>query len=235
VIDIHGESAQATAEEIRKLSRKALPLTLDVTDISQIHPTVERVVQEFGAIHIWVNNAGVMQTKAMLKISEKDWDKILGVNAKGTFFCTQAAGRQMVKQRNGLIVNITSGQRARPMATHYAASKMGVDIITKSAALAFAPYNVRVNAIDPGLVDTPMFKEMDDDRVRLFGLQPGEATKRWVASIPLGRMTSVEEIGGLIAFLASADAVSITGQIISVTGGVDLPTLEKAVQVSKGA
>lgn len=122
------------------------------------------------------------------------------------------------------------------MAAHYAASKMAIDSITKSAALALAPYNVRVNAIDPGLVlDTPMLKAMDEERVRQFGFPPGEATKRWVASIPLGRMAKLGEIGGLVAFLASEDGAFITGQIICVAGGADLATAEKALQASGGS
>jgi NAD(P)-dependent dehydrogenase (short-subunit alcohol dehydrogenase family) len=139
VVDINGESANATAEEIPKLGRRALSLTLAISDVPRIQPAVERVAQEFDALDVWVNNAGIVQTKAMLDLVEQDWDRILDVNAKGTFFCTQAAGRQMARQGGGLIVNITSGQRARPMTTHYAASKMAVDSITKSAALGLAP------------------------------------------------------------------------------------------------
>ena len=236
VLDIEGETAKATAEDIRKQGGKALPLTVDVSKVAEIQPALDRVVDELGALDVWVNNVGVLQTKAMLELSEEDWDQVVDTNAKGTFFCMQAAGRWMAKQGKGVIVNITSGQRARPMATHYAASKMAVDSMTKCAALALAPHNVRVNAIDPGLVlDTPMLRKMDDDRARTLGLQPGEATKKWIESIPLGRMGTLDEIASLVVFLASKDGAFITGQIIAVTGGSDLATAEKALKAGAKA
>ena len=199
VLDIDGEYAKATAEDIRKRGGKSFPLTMDVSKVAEIQPALDRVVKELGALDVWVNNVGVLQTKAMLELSEEDWDQVVGTNAKGTFFCLQAAARWMEKQGEGVIINITSGQRARPMATHYASSKMAVDSMTKCAALAMAPYNVRVNAIDPGLVlDTPMLRKMDDDRARTLGLKPGEATQKWIESIPLGRMGTLDEIAALV-------------------------------------
>jgi NAD(P)-dependent dehydrogenase (short-subunit alcohol dehydrogenase family) len=236
VLDIDGESAKATAEDIRKQGGKAFGLTMDVSKVSEIQPALDRVVEEFGALDLWVNNVGVLQTKAMLELTEEDWDRVVGTNAKGTFFCMQAAARWMAKQGKGVIVNITSGQRARPMATHYASSKMAVDSMTKCAALALAPHKVRVNAIDPGLVlDTPMLRKMDDDRARTLGLKPGEATQKWIESIPLGRMGTLDEIAALVVFLACKDAAFITGQIIAVTGGSDLATAEKALKAGAKA
>ena len=233
VADKNMETATAVCEEIGKLGRKALAVKVDTSVCSEITPMVERMIQEFGGVDIWVNNAGIMQTKALLEVTEEDWDSIIDVNAKGTFFCTQAIAKHMVKRGCGLIVNITSGQRARPMAGPYAASKMAVDITTMTAALALAPHKIRVNAIDPGIVITPMWERMDDDRVRLFGLPPGEATKRWVAQVPMGIITTPEQVGGVIAFLASDDAANITGQIIRMTGGTDLATFEKSQGTDK--
>ncbi len=236
VLDIDVESAEITAGEIKKLGVKSLPLTVDVSKVAEIQPALDLVVEKLGPVDLWVNNVGVLQTKPMLELTEEDWDRVVGTNAKGTFFCMQAAARWMAKQNRGVIVNITSGQRARPMATHYAASKMAVDGMTKCAALALAPHNVRVNAIDPGLVlDTPMLKKMDDDRARSQGLKPGEATKKWIESIPMGRMGTLDEIAGLVVFLASEDAAFITGQIIAVTGGSDLATAEKALKTNAKA
>ncbi len=233
IADRNLETATAVGEEIRKLGRKAVAVKVDTSVCSEIPSMVERMIQEFGQVDIWVNNAGIMQTKALLEITEEDWDRMIDVNAKGTFFCTQAIAKHMVKRGSGLIVNITSGQRARPMAGHYAASKMAVDIGTMTAALTLAPYKVRVNAIDPGIVITPMWNQMDEDRVRLFGVPPGEATKRWVAQVPTGKITIPEEVGGVIAFLASDDAANITGQIIRLTGGTDLATFEKSQEKDK--
>jgi NAD(P)-dependent dehydrogenase (short-subunit alcohol dehydrogenase family) len=233
VADRNIESADTVCGEIRKFGRKALSVRVDISVCSEIPPMVERMIQEFGRVNIWVNNAGIMQTKALLEVTEEDWDSVMDVNAKGTFFCTQAIAKHMVKRGSGLIVNITSGQRARPMAGPYAASKMAVDITTMTAALALAPHKIRVNAIDPGIVLTPMWKQMDDDRVRLFGMPPGEATKRWVAQVPMGIISTPEQVGGVIAFLASDDAANITGQIYRLTGGTDLATFEKSQETEK--
>jgi meso-butanediol dehydrogenase/(S,S)-butanediol dehydrogenase/diacetyl reductase len=227
-IDKNSETAKAVCKEIEALGRKALPLTADVSVCDEIFSALENIVRHFGRVDILVYNARVVQTKAMLDITEEDWDRVMSINAKGTFFCTQAIAKQMTKQSSGLIINITSGQRARPMAAHYAASKMAVDIITMTAALALAPHKIRVNAIDPNIVRTPMWKQLDDERVRLFGLPPGEAARRWEEGVPLGAIATPEQIGGVVIFLASNDASSITGQIIRMTGGSDLATFEKA-------
>jgi len=228
VLDKNIEAAETVSKEVERLGRRALAIQLDVSRCALILPAVERVIQEFGKVDIWVNNAGIVQTKSMLDITEDDWDNILDTNAKGTFFCTQAIARHMIQRRSGLIVNLTSGQRARPMAAPYAASKMAVDNITMTAALALAPYEVRVNAIDPNIVRTAMWKQLDDERVKLFGLHPGEATRRWESQVPLGKLTSPEQIGGIVAFLASDDAAIITGQIVRSAGASDLATFEKA-------
>src|ERR1039458_3183161 len=119
VADKNMETATAVCGEIGKLGRKALAVKVDTSVCSEITPMVERMIQEFGGVDIWVNNAGIMQTKTLLEVTEEDWDSIIDVNAKGTFFCTQAIAKHMVKRGCGLIVNITSGQRARPMAGPY--------------------------------------------------------------------------------------------------------------------
>jgi len=233
VVDKNFKTATAVCEEIKKLGRKALPISVDISLCSQIPLMVESVVQEFGGVDIWVNNAAIIYTTAMLEVTEDEWDSVMDVNAKGTFFCTQAIAKHMIKRGSGLIVNMTSGQRARPMAATYAASKVALDIITQTAALALAPHKIRVNAIDPCIVRTPMWKQLDVDRVRLFGLPPGEASRRWESQIPIGIITTPDQVGGVIAFLASDDAANVTGQIIRLTGGTDMATFERAQETEK--
>jgi NAD(P)-dependent dehydrogenase (short-subunit alcohol dehydrogenase family) len=233
VVDKNLQTAAAVAEEIKRLGRRALLISADISLCSQIPLLVERVIQEFGGVDIWVNNAAIVYTTGMLEVTEDEWDSVMAVNAKGTFFCTQAIAKHMVQRGSGLIVNLTSGQRARPMAATYAASKMALDNITQTAALALAPHKVRVNAIDPGMVRTPMWEQLDSDRVRLFGLPPGEARRRWESQIPIGRITTVEQVGGVVAFLASDDAANVTGQIIRLTGGTDLATFERAHEAAR--
>jgi NAD(P)-dependent dehydrogenase (short-subunit alcohol dehydrogenase family) len=226
-VDVSADLNAAAAKEITQIGRRAIAITADVSKPEDIKRAVAKMMAEFGQIDLLVNCAGIVTSHPFLDLTEKQWDDTLDTNAKGTFFINQIVAKEMIPRRSGSIINITSGVRARPMATHYAASKVAVDIITKSAALALAPYNIRVNAIDPGMVDTPMWREMDAERVRLFGLAPGEATRRWVAAVPLGRMSTPEEVAKVVVFLASDDAAYFTGTILSSNGGLDLATLEK--------
>ena len=128
------------------------------------------------------------------------------------------------QQSNGKIVNMSSisGRRGRPLSTHYAASKAAVISITQSAALALAPYNITVNAVCPGVVPTAMWKQIDEDRGKLFGTQPGEAIAAFINTIPLKRASTAEDIGGAVAFLCSTDADCITGQALNVDGGYEM-------------
>ena len=139
----------------------------------------------------------------------------------------QKAGAQAVQgpvRNNGKIVNLSSisGRRGRPLSTHYAASKASVINITQSAALALAPYNINVNAVCPGVVPTAMWKQIDEDRGKLFGTQPGEAMAAFINIIPLKRASTAEDVAGAIAFFCSADADYITGQALNVDGGYEM-------------
>ncbi|HZQ10660.1 MAG TPA: SDR family oxidoreductase, partial [Anaerolineae bacterium] len=161
IAEFNPETAETAAQEIRSLGRRALAYPIDLSDVSQIHGLVERVVAEFGRIDILVNNAGRVQTKFMLDLEPEDWDRIVDTNQRGMFFCLREVARQMISQipdeiRNadraprsfGKIVNFSSvaGRSGRPYSTHYAAAKAAVISITKSAALALAKYNINVNA-----------------------------------------------------------------------------------------
>jgi NAD(P)-dependent dehydrogenase (short-subunit alcohol dehydrogenase family) len=233
--DISADVNAVAAQEISALGRRGIAVTVDVSRPEDIRRAVAKVVAEFGQIDILVNCAGIVTSHHFLDLTEEQWDSTLDTNAKGTFFINQIVAKEMIPHRSGSIINITSGVRARPMATHYAASKVAVDIITKSAALTLAPHNIRVNAIDPGMVDTPMWREMDAERVRLFGLAPGEATRRWIAAVPLGRMSTPDEVAKVVVFLASDDASYVTGAILSANGGLDLATLEKTQDSSSSS
>jgi D-sorbitol dehydrogenase (acceptor) len=226
-VDVGADLNAAAVKEIIQMGRRAIAITADISRPDDIQRAVAATVAEFGQIDVLVNCAGIVTSHHFLDLTEKQWDDTLDTNAKGTFFINQMVAKEMIPRRSGSIINITSGVRARPMATHYAASKVAVDIVTKSAALTLAPHNIRVNAIDPGMVNTPMWRDMDAERVRLFGLAPGEATKRWVAAVPLGRMSTPEEVAKVVIFLASDESSYVTGSILSSNGGLDLATLEK--------
>jgi meso-butanediol dehydrogenase / (S,S)-butanediol dehydrogenase / diacetyl reductase len=238
IAEYNPETAEATCAEIRALGRSAIPVQVDLSNVGQIQPMIDRTVQEFGRIDILVNNAGRMQTKPMLDLTQEDWDRVVDTNQRGLFFCLQAAARQMIAQipeeirsadraphSFGKIVNFSSvaSRSGRPYATHYAAAKAAVNSITKSAALALAKYNINVNAVAPGVVPTPMWEQIDQERGMIFGAKPGESIRNVIEqTIPLKRASSVDDLAGVVVFLCSLDADYITGQCLNVDGGIEM-------------
>ena len=235
--DINEENGSGTVEEIRSAGAVAKAVTINLADVEAVYGMAEKIAGEFGHIDILVNNAGVAQTKLFLEITEEDWDRIIDVNQKGTFFCTQAVGKQMInrvpddvkeagcsKKSYGKIVNVSSisGRRGRDVQPHYAASKAAIISLTQSAALAFAPYNINVNAIAPSVVPTPMWENVDRDRSLLTGSPPGTATKSFIERIPLKRPGTVEDMANAIFFLCSPESDYITGQTVNVDGGYEM-------------
>ena len=210
--DVNQQGAEATAQEIAALGRQTLVLNTDVCKVSDIEAMVQAVIQRFGRIDILVNNAGIIVRQPMLEITEETWDRILAINLKGVFFCTQAVARVMIRQGKGKIINIASiaGVRAEPRRAHYNTSKAGVIMLTKSAAVELAPFHVNVNAIGPGLIETPMTRDLIAD--------VGQA-KYWQENIPWGRIGKPEDLVGAAIFLASDEAEYITGITIFVDGG----------------
>ncbi|MBM3265234.1 MAG: SDR family oxidoreductase [candidate division Zixibacteria bacterium] len=225
VVDIHAQSAEETASAIRALGRRSVVLTVDLSRVEQIRVMIDQVVEAFGRVDILVNNAGRVEIKPFLDVTEAEWDQTLDLNLKGTYFCLQAAARQMVKQGGGgRIVNMSSvsGRGGRADSSAYAASKMGIISVTRSAALALAQHGIRVNAVCPGIVPTPMWDKIDEDRARLFGYQAGTARAQLVEKVPLKRVAEAEEIAAAVAFLASDDSSFVTGQALNVDGGLEM-------------
>ncbi len=219
--DLNLEAAQATAEEVRAAGRKAQAIRVDVSKVDDIRAMVDAAVNEFGHIDILVPSAGIVQMKALLDVTEADWDRVLTINLKGAFFTLQTVAKQMVKQGNGSIVNIASisAQGPRPMQTAYAASKAGVVSMTWAAAAALAPYGIRVNAIAPGIVHTPMWDDIDQQMAKETGRPLGEYRESRANQIPLGRLQHAEDVANAVAFLVSSNANEITGQTLNVDGG----------------
>jgi len=209
VCDINLDSARETAESVRKNGKEAFPFRLDVSRPVEIYDVVAQVRIRFGKIDILVNNAGICPRIPIDAIKEDDFDRIVGVNLKGTFFMSQALASIMKEQRSGSIINISSiGARTGGVAASsvYAATKAGIIALTKSYARLLAPY-ATANAIAPGVVDTDMMKI------------PEEQVNSIVAQIPLGRMALAEEIASLVLFLASPAASYFTGATLDVNGG----------------
>jgi len=215
VADISLEDCQKVVDEIKKAKGEAMAVKCDVTKKEDIDNMVKAAVGKWGKVDILVNNAGICQFKPFLELTEEEWDRTLDINLKGYFLCAQAAAKEMVKQKSGAIVNIASiamGQMGKGMAglAHYSASKGGIAALTKTLALELAPYNIRVNAIAPGAIDTPMSASIKMDQKAL------EAT---LAMIPLHRMGKAEEVSNLVLFLASGASSYITGSTVIIDGG----------------
>ena len=196
--------------EIAADGGKAHGYDLDVTATASIRPTFDRIVSELGSLDVLVNNAGVRANAPALDITEKDWDFVLGVNLKGTFFCAQAAAAHMIDRGYGRIVNIASQLvvASAPARAPYVASKGGVVALTQSLALEWAASGVTVNAVGPGPTTTPMTAGTDPD-----------ADARLLRRSPLGRRLEPSEVAGAVVFLASDAAAAVNGHHLVVDGG----------------
>ena len=222
VADIDFSGAQRTAKAIQDSGGKAFPVELDVTRSGSIRAMVEAVVASAGRIDVLVNNAGVVEVQPLLEIDESIWERVFSVNVKGLFFTLQAVARRMIDQgTGGKIINLASeaGQRADEMVIAYSATKAAVISITKTTSLALIRHRINVNAISPGVVDTPMWIEVD----RLFGkwrgVAPGVTRRGTEEQVPFGRFGKPEDLTGIAVFLATSDSDYMLGQTVNVDGG----------------
>lgn len=194
----------------------------DITRLDAIDSLLERAMSQFGPVDVLFNNAAVFDMAPLLESDEAMYDKLFDVNVKGMFFAMQKVLAQMVKLgRTGAVVNMASqaGRRGEALVSHYCATKAAVISYTQSAALAMAPHGIRVNAIAPGVIDTPMWANVDALFARYEGLELGQKKVAVGKAVPLGRMGVPEEIGGAAIFLASDEARYITAQTLNVDGG----------------
>ncbi len=209
--DINLQKATQTQTEIEALGRQALALELDVTNYEKVNEALNKILDKFKKVDILVNNAGITKDNLMLRMGDADWDAVLNVNLKGTFNCTKAVSRVMMKQRYGKIVNIASiiGIIGNPGQANYSASKAGIIALTKTTAKEFASRNININAVAPGFIQTEMTAKL-----------PEELKAKMLSAIPLGKFGSPLDVANACAFLASEDASYITGQTIIVDGGM---------------
>ena len=215
VSDISQEDCQKVVDEIRAKGGEAQAVKCDISKKDEVENMIKQAVDKWGKIDILVNNAGIVEFKPFVDITEADWDKTLNINLKGYFLCTQAAAKEMIKQRSGVIVNIASIAMGQigigfPGIVHYCASKGGIVAMTQALAGELAPYNIRINTIAPGAIDTPMAASTKDNEKVLEGT---------VARIPLHRMGKPEEISSAALFLASEASSYMTGATVVVDGG----------------
>ncbi len=206
----------------KDLGDKAFPVPLDVTDQASIEVMVATVVGWTGGIDILVNNAAVFDLAPVVDVTEKSWDLLFSVNVKGLFFTLQAVARRMIAQgRGGKIINMASqaGRRGEALVSTYCATKAAVISLTQSAGLDLIKHRINVNAIAPGVVDTPMWREVDALFARFEGRPIGEKKRLAGAAVPYGRMGRPEDHAGAAVFLASGDADYVVAQTLNVDGG----------------
>ncbi len=204
-------AAEATAAEVVALGGEALLLPGDVADAATVPAIFDALLARWGRIDVLVNNAGVVHDTLLLRMSDDDWDRVIATNLRSAFLCTRAALRPMLRQRSGRIVNVSSiaGIRGNAGQANYAASKAALIGFTKSVARELASRGITVNAVAPGLIETDITTQM-----------PEKARDALIEQIPVGRMGAPEEVAAVVAFLASAQAGYITGQVLVVDGGL---------------
>ncbi len=205
------EAASTTAEAIQAAGANAVYQQVDVASEAAVSEYLNAIIKEAGRIDVLVNNAGVTRDGLLVRMKAADWDTVMDVNLKGTFNCMKAAAKAMMKQRYGRIINISSvvGVSGNPGQANYVAAKAGIIGLTKAVARELASRNITVNAVAPGYIATDMTGDLSD-----------KAKAAMIGQIPLGRIGTPEDIGGVVAFLASAAADYITGQTIHVSGGM---------------
>ena len=207
--DIELASAEETANLVKQIGRRSIPIRADVAESDAVESMVDRVVQELGGLHILVNNAGIPpQVVPTTEQSLEYWDKVIKVILRGTYLCSRYAGRWMIEHRTGKIINIASiaGKEGFPMRTEYGPAKAGVINMTKALAIEWAKYNINVNCIAPGFVMPLMTK----GKLRIEVLEE---------KIPLGRLAKPDDIAKAALFLVSDDASYVTGAVLYVDGG----------------
>lgn len=217
ICDMSAEAAAAAATSISdKYKVKAVPLACDVSDEAQVESMVQEALAQCGGVDILVNNAGVTRDNLLFKMSVDDWDAVMGVHLRGTFLCTRAVQKHMVEKQSGKIVNLSStsalGNRGQ---ANYSTAKAGLQAFTRTAAIELGRYNINVNAVAPGFVDTEMTRQTAARR----GIDPEEYKAMRAKNIPLGRVGVPRDIANVIAFLCSEEASFVSGQIIYVKGG----------------
>jgi 3-oxoacyl-[acyl-carrier protein] reductase len=212
-VNFSGSEAKANevVDEIKKLGKDAFAIKCDVSNSEEVTTMVKETIDRFGKLDILVNNAGITRDNLLMRMKEDEWDDVININLKGVFLCTKAVSRQMMKQRNGRIINIASivGAMGNAGQANYVAAKAGIIGLTKTTAKELASRNITVNAIAPGFITTDMTDQLPED-----------VKAEMMKQIPLARLGEPKDIAKMTAFLASDDSSYVTGQTLHINGGM---------------
>lgn len=214
-VAVNYSGSQAKAEEVVDLIRQnggeAFSVQADVSDAESVQAMVAQTMEHFGSVDILVNNAGITRDNLLMRMKEDEWDDVMNTNLKGVFLCTKAVTRQMMKQRSGKIVNISSivGVAGNPGQANYVAAKAGVIGLTKTSAKELASRNIHVNAVAPGFITTEMTDELPED-----------VKGQMLSQIPLGKLGNPEDVAKAVLFLSTSDSDYMTGQTLHIDGGM---------------
>lgn len=211
VLHATSEAVLETLKEFETMGIKAVASIGDIRNAEDVKALFSKAVEAFGGVDILINNAGVTKDKPMAMMSEDDWDTVLDTNLKGSFLCSKAAAKLMIKRKYGRIINISSvvGAYGNAGQANYSASKGGLIALTKTTAKEFAPRGITCNAVTPGFIESQMTE-----------ILPEELKQKYLEKIALGRFGTPEEVANVVAFLASEEAGYITGQVIDIDGGL---------------
>ena len=211
VVNDINEACQEVAQEIGATGGQSLAVIADVASPTDVAGLMEKTTVAFGKVDILINNAGIARDQLVMRMSDEDWDRVLAVDLKSVFLCTRAVLRYMIKQRWGRIISISSivGLVGNPGQANYASAKAGIIGFTRAVAKEVASRGITVNAIAPGFIDTEMTQRLSENQ-----------RQELLSRIPLGRLGSPDDVAAAVAFLASEDAGYITGQVLTVDGGI---------------
>lgn len=207
------DAAEEAKKALANSSQRVEVVSADISDPDGAKSTIDKATEEFGKIDVLINNAGITRDNLIMRMSEEDWDAVLDTNLKGAFLASKAVVRPMLRQRGGRIINITSvvGRMGNPGQANYAAAKAGLIGLTKTLAKEVGSRGITVNAVAPGFIDTRLTDVLSDD-----------LKQQLLDATPLGRFGTVEDVANAVAFLASDQASYITGQVLSVDGGMSM-------------
>ncbi len=205
------EKAEEVVEQIKQMGREALAVQANVADSKQVEELIKTAVSQFGRVDILVNNAGITRDNIIMRMKEEEWDQVIDTNLKSVFLLSKGISRQMMKQRSGRIINISSvvGILGNPGQANYVAAKAGVIGLTKTLAKELSARGITVNAVAPGFIDTDMTAGLSE-----------EVAKQLMEQIPLARLGTPKDVAKVVTFLASDDASYMTGQVLHVDGGM---------------